>query len=144
MLSLRPVRQSLPCINAIVPTEYCYEQWDIPCKVVCMHGRLCLTGVRDKNNLKCSTYCHAKVSTDHDCGNLSVLAEWTQIGLLGDVPINLELLDGVPRLASRSRHGQYPQRQNQSQDFLLSEAACTQYKSLGTRSSRCLPYRVIR
>jgi len=47
-------------------------------------------------------YC-TKVSTDHDdCGNLSALAERTQIGLLGDpdTPTDLELLGGVVGLHS--------------------------------------------
>jgi len=48
-----------------------------------------------KNDLKCSIYCHTKVSTDHDCGNLSALAERTQVGLLEDIPIDPELLDEV-------------------------------------------------
>jgi len=45
-----------------------------------------------KNDFKCSIYCHTKVSNDHDCGNLSVLAERTQIGLK-DMQIDPELLD---------------------------------------------------
>ena len=57
-----------------------------------------------KNDLKCSIYCHTKVSTDHDCGNLSALAEWTQVGLLEDIPIDLELLDEVAGPASGGRN----------------------------------------
>jgi len=51
-----------------------------------------------KNDLKCSIYCHTKVSTDHDCGNLSALAERTQVGLLEDILIDAELLDEIAGL----------------------------------------------
>ena len=67
-----------------------------------------------KNDLKCSIYCHTKVSTSHDCDNLSVLAERAQIGLLGDIPIDLELLDGIVRSPSGGWQGRYSQRWNQS------------------------------
>jgi len=42
---------------------------------------------------------HTKVSTDHGCGNLSVLVERTQIGLLEDISIDPELLGIFPRIA---------------------------------------------
>jgi len=67
-----------------------------------------------KNDLKCSIYCHTKVSTDHDCGNLSALAERTQVGLLENIPIDPELLDEVAGPVSGGRQGRYRQYRNQS------------------------------
>jgi len=64
-----------------------------------------------KNDLKCS---HTKVSTDHDCGNLSALAEQTQAGLLEDIPIDPELLGEVAGPASGGQQGRYRRHWNQS------------------------------
>jgi len=67
-----------------------------------------------KDDLKCSIYCHTKVSTDHDCGNLSALAERTQVGLFEDIPIDPELFDEVAGPASGGRQGRYRRHRNQS------------------------------
>jgi len=66
-----------------------------------------------KNDLKYSIYCYTKVSTDHDCGNLSALAERTQVRLLESIPIDLELLDEVTGPASGGRQGRHCQHWNQ-------------------------------
>ena len=111
-------------------TSYAYGSYgfgdDIPGAYISQHyspnihhrsGFCCKKSCRYRcfNNLKCSTYCHTKVSTYHNYGTyLPVLSERTQIGLLEDIPIDPELLARVAGPASGGQQSRYCQHRNPS------------------------------